>query len=329
MPYCPKCSEGFYQPYYNQKSCLKCAFNHKSPPGAKSVDECFLPKSHQACTHELNGCENQGKCVKLHDNTFQCQCNIGFYGWRCEHHIDPCLSGPCVNNGTCQSVGNQFTCKCTNTFEGTYCEDPISKCRLGYCLNNGTCNELPNDEAECVCPDGYVGEQCQNKHDHCANSICEHGECLNYRNSYICKCYPGYLGRRCHLQPCDYSPCPADRNCINVLANFTTRSSFLCQCKEGFAGLDCSIKLKPRDPCESNPCLNNGICMATQRKGKLVGFTCTCPYYFFSTLCERFITPDFKLHFESAEVSNYVEVAGPERNLTEVSKADFKCLFDT
>lgn len=318
MPNCPKCPEGYYQPYYNQKSCQKCPLNHKSPPGSKSVDACFLPVSYQACSADLNRCENQGQCVKS-DTLFHCKCNPGYYGWRCEHQIDPCLSGPCVNSGVCQSNGSQFTCNCSKEFEGPFCEEPISKCRLGYCQNNGVCNELPNGEAECVCADGFVGEQCEIRHNHCANLICEHGECHNTRSGYSCKCNPGYLGRRCHLQPCDYSPCLGNRDCINTLSNVTTRSHYSCQCKEGFTGAECNVKLKPRDPCASNPCHNKGICEPIQRRGKLSGFTCTCPYYFFGTLCETLITPDFKLQFERAEVSNYVEMAGPVRNLSEVS----------
>lgn len=319
MPFCPKCGEGYYQPNYNQRICQKCPTNFISKPGSKSLDDCFLVNSYQACTMEANRCANDGQCVSTSEKMFQCKCQSGFYGWRCEQHLDPCLSGPCVNHGICQSNGTGFTCQCSSEFEGVYCEEHISKCRLGFCQNNATCIELPNNEAECLCANGFVGEQCQMKNDYCANTICEHGECINTRNGYSCKCHPGYLGRRCHLLPCDYSPCPRNRKCINIVANVTSRSSFSCQCKSGFSGEDCLVKVKPRNPCESNPCQNNGVCESIQRAGKPPTFSCTCPYYFFGSLCETLITPDFKLYFEKAEVGNYVEVAGPVRNLSEIS----------
>lgn len=321
MPLCPRCDEGYYQPNYNRTACQKCPPNFTSPSGSKSLQDCFLPKSRQACTVDLNWCENQGQCVRSAAAVFQCKCPAGFYGWRCEHQIDPCLSGPCVNHGVCQSNGSQFVCKCANEYEGPYCEEPVSKCRLGYCQNNGTCNELPNGEAECVCAEGFVGEQCHIRHDYCADLNCEQGDCVSARGGFVCKCRPGYLGRRCHLQPCDYSPCPRNKECVNIMSNETSRSSFSCQCPAGFSGADCAVKLRPRDPCDPNPCRNNGQCEATtNRRGRLSpAFTCTCPYYFFGALCETLITPDFVLHFEHAAVGNYIEVPGPIRNLSEVT----------
>ncbi|XP_071128229.1 vasorin-like [Mytilus edulis] len=35
---------------------------------------------------------------------------------------NPCALAPCLNGGTCQSIGNNFQCQCAIGFDGTTCE---------------------------------------------------------------------------------------------------------------------------------------------------------------------------------------------------------------
>lgn len=318
MPFCITCGEGYYQPEHNHTLCWQCPENYTSLPGSKSIDECYLPKSIQACQLEWNQCSNQGSCVKSSNEMYHCKCKGGFYGWRCEHQIDPCLSGPCFNDGECHSNGSQqFTCKCSTQFEGTLCELSVPKCKLDFCKSQGQCLELPNGEAQCICQTGFVGQRCDIKHDHCADLSCEHGKCDYSRKGLECKCDEGYLGKRCHLKPCDYSPCNENMKCINILSKETNRSSYMCECKTWFTGIDCRI---PINPCEPNPCQNNGVCKAIESDENHSKFVCTCPIYFFGASCETLITPNYEMHFEQAGIANYVELGGPKWNLTEVCK---------
>lgn len=306
MPHCVTCGEGHYQDRYNQPVCLKCPINQTSPSAATSRSECYLPKSHEACTMQSNQCENQGQCVLFSDQRYHCKCTDRFYGWRCTKQMNPCLSGPCFNEGLCHPNGNQFTCQCSSDFEGDYCEVPVSKCQLGFCLNNGKCNKLPNGEAQCVCSFGFVGDRCEISQDQCSLD-CKHGKCVNSQNGAFCKCHPGYLGRRCHLQPCDTSPCPKNEVCINLKDPLTTFRSYSCQNRI------------TQNPCKPNPCRNNGDCLINRRKGGPMAYTCICPFYFFGDRCETFIRPNFELHYKNADVGNYVQLPGPTRDLKEVS----------
>jgi hypothetical protein len=73
------------------------------------------------------------------------------------------------------------------------CYDP---CDDTVCLNGGACLN-----GDCVCPDGWVGENCQtpsngisNPNDPCFGVICLNGgECVNG----VCDCTNGYVGPDC------------------------------------------------------------------------------------------------------------------------------------
>lgn len=71
-----------------------------------------------------------------------------------------------------------------------------------------------------------MGNFCEQKRNYCELSPCENGTCIHQANGYLCKCKPGFMGRRCHLRPCDYMPCPKNASCIDVLDNNTSRNSY-------------------------------------------------------------------------------------------------------
>lgn len=43
-------------------------------------------------------------------------------GPTCSLRLDPCLSSPCQNNGTCAASPSGFVCRCPNDFTGLRCE---------------------------------------------------------------------------------------------------------------------------------------------------------------------------------------------------------------
>ncbi|GFU19301.1 hypothetical protein NPIL_233321, partial [Nephila pilipes] len=66
-----------------------------------------------------NPCLNNGTC-KVVGQSFKCDCKLPFKGEKCE--MGPCISNPCLNNGTCKVVGQSFKCDCKLPFKGEKCE---------------------------------------------------------------------------------------------------------------------------------------------------------------------------------------------------------------
>lgn len=48
-------------------------------------------------------------------------------------------------------------------------------------------------------------------------------------------------------------------------------------------------------------------------------FICKCPPYFYGKLCEIFVIPDYALKFSNNGINDFVQIQGPENDLTEVS----------
>ncbi|XP_067328854.1 basement membrane-specific heparan sulfate proteoglycan core protein isoform X5 [Anolis sagrei] len=64
-------------------------------------------------------CQHGGKCLVTGEYEFQCLCQEGYRGERCEISEVQCrLQRPCLNGGTCRDT----TCVCPPGFLGLYCE---------------------------------------------------------------------------------------------------------------------------------------------------------------------------------------------------------------
>ncbi|XP_060561268.1 LOW QUALITY PROTEIN: protocadherin Fat 1-like [Ruditapes philippinarum] len=71
-----------------------------------------------------NPCKHGGTCIEG-PASFNCLCQAGFTGSRCESIVDVCLSNPCKNQGDCIQEGSGYVCNCSNSFSGSHCEDII------------------------------------------------------------------------------------------------------------------------------------------------------------------------------------------------------------
>lgn len=81
-----------------------------------------------------------------------------------------------------------------------------------------------------------------------------------------------------HLQSKSFCPCRNGGTCF-----WTNTTDYRCYCPPNFTGKDCLINF---DHCSSQPCFNNGTCLAQQHV-----FICQCPTYTRGTYCQQLIDP--------------------------------------
>ena len=95
------------------------------------------------------------------------------------HFIDLCAQHtPCLNGGTCTSVGpdSGYTCACAAGYTGMNCTVHIDGCATNMCLNGGTCTSVgPDNGYTCICATGYTGRNCSVNIDDCASNPCQNG----------------------------------------------------------------------------------------------------------------------------------------------------------
>ncbi|XP_055335350.1 protein jagged-2-like [Paramacrobiotus metropolitanus] len=126
------------------------------------------------CDHDLNYCAkhkpcfNHAICYNVDDGkqAYECRCPEGFGGLDCSQTTEPCVQNPC-RHGECYANNGTAQCRCDVGWVGDLCElvkDAVDndECVSNPCANGATCkNEI--GYYRCICPDGFSGEQCQNK----------------------------------------------------------------------------------------------------------------------------------------------------------------------
>ncbi|XP_076273096.1 sushi, von Willebrand factor type A, EGF and pentraxin domain-containing protein 1-like isoform X1 [Rhynchophorus ferrugineus] len=313
-PYCRSCPVGTYQSNYGQLKCLPCPKGHTTV-GTRSVNasQC-LPTAQEICSRRPNVCRN-GNCIIVNDYESSCQCSPPYYGPHCENTASPCDSNPCLNGGSCSSTDNhQFKCSCLDGYSGSYCEELLEKegsCQLD-CQNGGTCVHIEDNEYVCACKDGFSGDTCEKKFNSCDNVLCENnGTCIEQGSTYKCVCPRGYLGRRCHLVPCDYQPCSTNTICINLDIDNITKSDYRCLCPDGYTGQKCDEII---DYCTSKPCLNGGTCTNEETT-----YSCSCSKLFYGPECQYIRDVKYMLKFPRYDVNDFIRFRGFQTNLSEIT----------
>jgi len=89
-------------------------------------------------------------------------CTTGFTGSNCQHRVNPCDSSPCLNDGRCtERSRTAFDCSCQPGFTGRRCESFVDWCSgaAGPCRNGATCVQR-SSQYQCLCPAGWDGPSC-------------------------------------------------------------------------------------------------------------------------------------------------------------------------
>ncbi|XP_076380505.1 sushi, von Willebrand factor type A, EGF and pentraxin domain-containing protein 1 isoform X1 [Megalopta genalis] len=161
------------------------------------IDECAL-----------NTCRNNGSCVST-ENDYNCECKDGFEGEFCEILMDRCDPPPCLEGSTCRTVNETWQCICKPGFLGRHCN--LLPCDWLPCQGNSYCVNIEEENAtrssyRCQCNDGYTGENCTTRIDHCGSLPCRNnGTCSNGIYNYTCTCPIPFTGGNCETElPSDY-----------------------------------------------------------------------------------------------------------------------------
>jgi hypothetical protein len=187
-----------------------------------------------------NPCEH-GDC-SVDGDGYDCDCDAGYRGTRCQTNIDDCDPNPCLNGGECDDGVDEYTCDCDGTgYVGSRCQTPTgTSCADDPCVN-GTCTDVTGGGFSCDCTGtGYEGDVCDEDVNDCDADPCEHGGTCSDTgtNSYACDCRgTGYEGTNCET---DIDDC-ASNPCVNGRCFDTGVDAFLCDCTgSGYVGETCS-----------------------------------------------------------------------------------------
>jgi len=148
-------------------------------------------------------------------------CVVEWTGQNCSEPFDVC-EGHCRNGATCSRIygGHYFKCLCAPGYTGAECDDVVDT-PSHNCSNGGKLVVEGGVSASCVCPLGFVGEQCQ----------------------WQGPCPPGWTGSYCHirtLSTCSSTQgqglCGDRGTCQEVVGGV------MCRCDQGYSGTSCHIQ---------------------------------------------------------------------------------------
>ena len=84
--------------------------------------------------------------------------------------FDPCTPNPCMF-GTCSPSPGGFQCTCQPGYAGQRCNMAVDPCSSAPCRNGGTCAVIGGGQVLCLCPTGFTGDNCQNELESCGGVL--------------------------------------------------------------------------------------------------------------------------------------------------------------
>ncbi|XP_076802947.1 uncharacterized protein LOC143446950 [Clavelina lepadiformis] len=213
----------------------------------------YQPNQDETCMNQP--CQNFGTCRGVYPSSYRCDCPPNVIGYNCETAYIMCTTTTCQNGGTCITVGGGGArCQCADGYSGAFCQDDPS-CPLN-CLNGGTCSFEDVDGVIVVLD--------------------------SWQRTPRCNCMPGYTGQTCEtLAACHSLPCLNGATCQDEGLGFK------CLCAQGYMGFLCEERqVIPSLPCDSNPCLNNGLCINYPTDTNLP-YRCLCAQGYTGDRCEE------------------------------------------
>ncbi|CDW60979.1 neurogenic locus notch protein 4 [Trichuris trichiura] len=148
------------------------------------------------------------------------------------------------------------------------------------CNNNGTIARDSYGHLKCVCPDRYIGIQCEE--DVCEGTCLNGGTCVPARGKPHCFCRRGFTGSNCSeaLKSCGESgTCQNGGTCETLVIG--AEEVKVCKCKDGYGGVTCEREVQK---CEDDSCNYNGVCRENAEYGMI---ECTCYESYQGEYCDK------------------------------------------
>ncbi|XP_013405801.1 fibropellin-1 [Lingula anatina] len=187
----------------------------------------------------------------------------------------------CQNGGTCTVLVHVEQCLCPDGYTGQYCEDTINPCDSNPCFYNGTCMPLGGLQFRCDCYSDFSGQFCERETNHCLSNDCQNGGmCQDLVGGFKCLCPSNSI----YSGPKCTDSTPVCDQPANACQNGGT-------CQPIFENIrsvcNCVAGFTGRncetniDDCEANPCLNGGCCTDGVNTRK-----CNCTHGYTGVNCE-------------------------------------------
>uniref|UniRef100_UPI00398F78A9 hyaluronan-binding protein 2-like n=1 Tax=Pristiophorus japonicus TaxID=55135 RepID=UPI00398F78A9 len=134
----------------------------------KSEDNWLFDDSEEQDPCLTQPCENEGTCESI-NTSFKCHCHPLYTGMTCQIVNNPCKKSTCIN-GECvlNTIPPYHKCKCDYPFKPPNCKKRIITCSISPCKNGGICKKgRSRSDFTCVCPKSFTGQFCETETNDC------------------------------------------------------------------------------------------------------------------------------------------------------------------
>lgn len=112
----------------------------------------------RSSTHLCKECGSPSRWEHVHANLTPVSPSLA--GQYCTEDVDECQLMPnaCQNGGTCHNNHGGYNCVCVNGWTGEDCSENIDDCAMAACFQGATCHDRVAS-FYCECPHGRTGER--------------------------------------------------------------------------------------------------------------------------------------------------------------------------